>query len=136
MKIEDFSSNYSLHDTPVERIQYLREDRKLCLAIDFMQYFHPNYHEDMPELAPGILELRGVRSVASDLASHSLEHGVDVEAEVLEFEMIRENIWELVVKTDDREFPFDILILTLTFGDEADVRFVPFHASADYLAIK
>jgi hypothetical protein len=135
VKFSSFTSTYSLHDTTVDEIRYIDGERRLCLKIDFMQYFHPDYKVDMPELVAGAFEIQGVTNVACNQADFPLQLGVRVDAEELSFDRVQGNTWEFIMQLYQANQSAGILTLKFEVADDAEVTFTPVRARRDHLSI-
>ena len=60
MTLHDFTENYYLHDSLLDKIVYSESEHTLVLYVDFAFWMQKNYQENEPEVGPIEIRFSGV----------------------------------------------------------------------------
>ena len=66
MSLQQFFEQLYLHDSVVDRLEYLPHEQKLTLSLDLCNYMQDGYQEGEPENIPGTLTFTEVSEFTTD----------------------------------------------------------------------
>jgi hypothetical protein len=89
MSLQQFFERLYFHDSVVERLEYLPQEQKLILSLDFCNYMQDGYQENEPENIPGNLTFVGVTDFNSDPDLASIEWGKNQDGQILILSVVK-----------------------------------------------
>jgi hypothetical protein len=88
MSLQQFFEHLYLHDSVVDRLEYLPQEQKLILSIDLCNYMQEGYQESEPEHISGKLTFTGVNDFTTDPDLTSIEWGAHQNGQILDLSVV------------------------------------------------